>query len=260
MSEKPVGCEDELENEVNETTKQMTVKKDSSVVAFDKNSFADAAYENLGGESLRLSDLDRIKIPSGGGKSFIVSSDGKEDDVKEIFGTIVMSKPARVYWEKSYEEAGGGNPPDCSSDDCITGVGSPGGECLKCVLGQFTKDSEGKKQKPRCAEKRMVFLKEEESLFPSLFIVPPSALKTFRSYLVGLSKKGIKLNNIVTKITLKSEKTPSGIAYSVPVFEIAGEVKNKEAMEAYCTAIRPVLESFSVTDAIAEETIYDEAA
>lgn len=261
MTDKPVGMENEIEQEVEMTTGNDVAVKSNAELSTAINSFAEAAIQNLGGESLRISDLDRAKIPSGGGKSFIVSTDGKEDDAKEIVGTIVGVKNFRVYWQKSFEEAGGGNPPDCSSDNCITGIGTPGGDCTKCALGKFSETSDGKKVRPSCAEKRMLFIKTDDSIFPMILMVPPSALRIFRQYMVGLSKKGKIITNIRTKITLKSEKNPAGIAYSVPVFENAGPVDNVAEINAYHKAITPIIESFRVSDAIvADETEYSEAA
>ncbi|MGM5482333.1 MAG: hypothetical protein ACQESF_02620 [Nanobdellota archaeon] len=256
--EKTSPVNEEKEEKIAEE-KEQTEKK-GEVALFDSAGFAEAAEVNLGGESLRMSDLDRIKLPSGGGKSFSVESDGEQEDVKEITGVIIKARTIRTYWKESIEEAGGGNPPDCASDDGITGWGDPGGDCTKCSLGKFTKDEDGKQDIPECSEKRILFIKRDEDLFPSIFILPPTSLKVFRQYMVKLAKKGKAANNVITKITLTVDQNPKGIKYSKPVFENVGTVENPEEIKSYTEQISPVLDSFSVVDSTLEASDIQEAA
>ncbi len=88
---------------------------------------------NLGSDGLNVSDLDRIKMPAGGGISWEVPTLTGLKTEQVIKGVIVFHKNVRAFWEKAFGDAPG-EPPDCSSDDGIMGVGKPGGDCAKCLL------------------------------------------------------------------------------------------------------------------------------
>ena len=87
---------------------------------------------NLGGDQINASDLDRVKVPSGGALSFEIPDVNEPDGVstsKTIEGVIVAHKSVRAYWSKSLDEGDGSQPPDCYSDDAVSGIGEPGGKC-----------------------------------------------------------------------------------------------------------------------------------
>src|SRR5262249_54580223 len=85
--------------------------------------------ENLGSDSINIFDLKRIKVPSGATPVFMI--DGKP--VEHIDCTLIVQHPVGAFYEKPFAEKDG-KPPTCSSDDGITGVGTPGGVCAVCPM------------------------------------------------------------------------------------------------------------------------------
>ena len=170
------------------------------------------ATEDLAGLELKF---DRIKIPAGGSTAFEIP-DGDGDDVsmvKDITGVILLHHPAYAYYKDKY--TGGSNPPDCGSFDGVNGTGDPGGCCASCKLNQF---GSGEGQSKACKNRRMIYVLMEGELFPMVLSLPTESLKEFTKYLKRQLSKGRKLNQIVTKISLKKATNSSGIAFSQAVF------------------------------------------
>ncbi len=188
--------------------------------------------EDLAGLELTF---DRIKIPAGGSTAFEIP-DGDGDDttmVKDITGVILLHHPAYAYYTEKY--AGGSNPPDCGSFDGVTGVGNPGGSCSKCMYNQF---GSGDGQSKACKNRRMIYILMEGEIFPMVLSLPTGSLKEFTKYLKRQLSKGRKLNQIVTKISLKKATSGSGIAFSQAVFAFDRVLRQEEK-----TAITAVTES-----------------
>ncbi len=188
--------------------------------------------EDLAGLELTF---DRIKIPAGGSTAFEIP-DGDGDDttmVKDITGVILLHHPAYAYYTEKY--AGGSNPPDCGSFDGVTGVGNPGGSCSKCMYNQF---GSGDGQSKACKNRRMIYILMEGEIFPMVLSLPTGSLKEFTKYLKRQLSKGRKLNQIVTKISLKKATSGSGIAFSQAVFAFERVLRPEEK-----TAITAVTES-----------------
>ena len=93
----------------------LTVLSDQgyTVVQYQPEDLREMIAENMGGE-LQPSDLQRIRVPSGGGKAWeVVDENGEAQAVKTISGVVLMARTQRAYWA---EDFGGGNePPDCAS-------------------------------------------------------------------------------------------------------------------------------------------------
>lgn len=220
------------------------VKKNEATEVAATNGFA--AVVSVGGLNDMTEDLagleltfDRIKIPSGGSTAFEIP-DGDGDDttmVKDIAGVILLHHPAYAYYTEKY--AGGSNPPDCGSFDGVTGNGNPGGSCATCPYNQF---GSGEGQSKACKNRRMIYILTEGELFPMVLSLPTGLLKEFTKYLKRQLSKGRKLNQIVTKISLKKATSGSGIAFSQAVFtfnrvlnaeEKAAMAKMTESVKAY---------------------------
>jgi hypothetical protein len=157
-----------------------------------------------------------------------------------VVGIVIATQHTRAYWKESFDETGGGTPPDCVSEDGETGIGAPGGECAGCPLAQFGSAEKGSGK--ACSEKRLVFMALPDEILPVCFKAPPTSLKNAKSYLMGLTSRGKKLYEVLTAITLEKDKSKSqGITYSKMVFRKVGDVRNKELIAAYATAIKPYL-------------------
>lgn len=179
--------------------------------------------------------FDRVKLPAGGGTTFeIPSAEGDESEMaKAITGIILHNHPAYTYYR--YKYTGGNNPPDCSSFDGVTGVGTPGGNCRYCPNNKF---GSGEGQSKLCKNKRMLYILREGELFPIALSLPTGSLKSFTSYVKSQLSRGRKLNQVVTKITLKKATNASGITFSQAVFAFERMLSAEER-----TAVAGVLES-----------------
>lgn len=187
--------------------------------------------EDLAGLELTF---DRIKIPSGGSTAFEIP--GENDDtemVKDITGVILLHHPAYAYYTEKY--AGGSNPPDCGSFDGINGNGNPGGLCANCPMNQF---GSGEGQAKACKNRRMLYILMEGEMFPMVLSLPTGSLKEFTKYLKRQLSKGRKLNQVVTKISLKKATSGSGIAFSQAVFSFDRVLTAEEK-----AALAPLTES-----------------
>jgi len=200
----------------------------SGYAALATSSLMDDLAEDLTGLSLKY---DRVKIPSALSPMFEVpGEDGESEMVKELRGVIVLQHPANSYYRDAY--AGGSNPPDCGSYDGL--VGSTGQECAACPYNRF---GSGDGQAKACKNKRLLYILPEGELFPQLFALPTGSLRPFTDYLKRQLSKGRRLNQIVTKITLKRASNAGGIAYSQCVFTCERVLDPAEQ-----AAIAPVIE------------------
>jgi len=217
----------------------------------DTQALAQAFTENLGGEKISVFDLERIKIPSGGGPAYtVIDPSGEEDSIKELTGTIVWIEARKSYWADNTPD---GSPPDCRSDDCKVGFGSWDTEhpdkkvaraCETCQFNQFgtaVNDKGELTAGKACKDMRLVFFMREgvESMLPSLVILPPTSIKPMQKYLVSLASKGIAITAALTRLTIA--KGPSGgVDYSVcrPLMERRLTPEETETLRSYVAGIK----------------------
>lgn len=216
----------------------------------DPSAFFMAMQANLGNVSLTPFDLDRIRIPTGGGLAWTIPSLEGELVEKELEGVIVAVKTARAYWESSFDESGGGTPPDCSSDDGIIGVGSPGGECNSCPLAQFG-SQEGRRGQA-CKQILLLFmvLKSTSDMLPKVVVLPPTSLKAMRQFLLRLASRGLASYTVLIALGLEKDKNSDGIVYSKvkPTFRTKLSPQEAGTMQSYVSAIAPLLGTWRPED------------
>lgn len=218
----------------------MSEQKKNNEIVETNNSFAVLAENNslseiMGDDCEGLEfQFDRIKIPAGGGTAFeLPSVDGEESEmVKEIKGVILYNHNAYAYYKERY--VGGNNPPDCGSFNGVTGIGNPGGSCKDCPFNQF---GSGDGKSKLCKNKRLLYILQENELFPIMLSIPTGSLGSFTKYVKGQLSKGRKLSNIVTRISLKKAVNANGIAFSQAVFTF-----DRSLMPAEIKAIELVVE------------------
>jgi hypothetical protein len=203
----------------------------------------DAVSANLGDSSMSASDLERIKIPAGGGTAWAIQGLDGEEMLKELAGIIVAWRDTRAYWSVPMEQSDGNMPPDCYSLDARTGTGKPGGNCHKCPLAQFGSDADGPGQ--ACKLVRQLFLIREENLLPEIVNLPPSSIKPARQYFLRLASKGVPCYSVITKIALEKTKNAQGIVYSRATFASGGRLSADQARRAkeYAAMIEPFLKA-----------------
>lgn len=211
------------------TTALATVDAAGYPVLFGGGDVTEALRENLAGERLNWSDLERVAVPAGGGLFWAV---GDEPPTRNLDGIIVATGLVRSYWASGLEDNGGSSPPDCFSPDSITGIGTPGGSCEVCPLAQFgsavKNGKEGRGQ--ACKQMRQIYLLREGSALPTLLVIPPSSIKSIKGYLLGLaSKQGLRYSQVVTRFTLTEEKNADGIKFGMVKASTLGKLTAEQA-------------------------------
>jgi len=212
--------------------------------------------ENLDGI---VPEFPRIKFPSGGGLAFEIP--GEEETAVEttLVGVVVDQHRMNAYWSAKYD--GTKNAPDCVSLDGKVGMARPdanvawkGGcqDCASCPLNQFGSAEDGRGK--ACKNMRRVAMLREGEILPILITIPPTSIKEWDAYIVGLTSKLKRPYGVVTKIKLKKATNSGGIEYSKGVFTKAGDLTPEETkhMQAYAAGLKPVLRNVTidVTDVV----------
>lgn len=191
----------------------MTTNTDYPVLAQPPDEVRHLVQANLGDGGLRAFDLDRIKIPAGGGLSWTVPTLSGEESVAKLEGIIIHQRNPRAYWATRFEDSGGGSPPDCSSEDGIRGSGNPGGSCERCPLAQWNSDPRGGKGQA-CKAMKLLFFLRPGNLLPDVISLPPTSIQPIRKFLLRLTSQQLPFWSAVVRLELERAKSGNGIAYS----------------------------------------------
>jgi hypothetical protein len=194
---------------------------------------------NFGGQEISPFDLPRVKIPGSGGRTWEMPTIEGTIPLKEISGIVVHFKLVRGYWPGEFK---GSEPPQCSSDDNRVGVGDPGGECASCPLAQFGTDKAGRGQ--ACKQMEQWFLLTPDQLLPIVLSLPPQSLAPAKKYRLNLASAMLRLDQVVTTLTLDTDTNPDGVKYAFAVPTLSGRLDPGEAAKAleYTSMLRPILE------------------
>lgn len=225
--------------------------------------FPDLLREVLGpGAELDVFSLPRVRVPAGGGLTWELP-DGTT--AQTLQGTIILVRRTRAFWREPFS-SGGGNPPDCWSEDAVTGRGDPGGECARCPFAQWGSATGPDGQRRRgqaCRLITRVFLLPPGNLLPILIPAPPSSKKAVDSYVVSLLSRGLAYWRVTTAIGLERARSREGIGYSRLTLRMEGTLSPEQArwIEEYRGAImhalmklQPVVEE-AVDAEVIEEVI-----
>jgi len=221
-------------------TKDVAVKENFAIMEGNITDITDMIAENIGDDTITMGDLTKIVFPSGKSTTWTIpdiESESGEIETKKILGVIVKTQHTRQYWETEYD--GGNNPPDCASEDGITGIGTPGGNCMECPFSEFGSDA--KERGKACHEKRLIFIVLKDDILPTIISAPASSLKNVRTYLFGLTSKRKFVHSVYTEVALVTDKNEDGIDYPKITMRKAGNVETPETTAAYAAAIRPFL-------------------
>ena len=181
--------------------------------------------------------LSQIKILHAGALMFKFPDGGN----KNYFdGIIVDHHPCNAYWEKSFQESGKGNPPNCSSLDGINGTVY--GKCGKCAFNQFGSDKKGSGK--ACKNmKRIHILLENESL-PVRLTLPPTSIGVTDEFFTGLFSKGFPVMCKMVRFSLIPAQSSTGIDFSKIHLDVMGQIEIpkylqiRKMVEEYLTQIR----------------------
>lgn len=186
-------------------------------------------FGNSGGESLGIADLTRIKVPSGDSVAFSIG----EDPAKTFTGVIILMQNRMNYWEKSPEESGGMQAPDCFSRDGKTGNGwygkggkfaaqNPSGKCESCPMAQWLDNADGIRSPSACKPQVAVLVMMEGKPFPVMLTVPRTSMKALKDYwkrelFVG---KMLSYAGVETEFRLEKDKNAGGVAFNRIAFAL----------------------------------------
>ena len=138
--------------------------------------------------------------------------------------------PVNAYWANKF--AGGNEQPDCSSFDGKQGVDRLTGEiksCETCPHNKFESDGSGK----ACKNVHRVFMLQEGNPVPLILSLPPTSLKYMRNYIAKrVLLKGFRCWQVLTKITLKKEKSKDNITYSRAAFAFVDKLTPEQEKQA----------------------------
>jgi hypothetical protein len=180
-----------------------------TVLDFDPRELRALLAQTLGGGALELQDLDRIKMPTGGGLTFEVPTPAGPEARSTITGVLVHVQQRRAYWAQPFDETGGGTPPDCTSADGISGVGEPGGECRTCPHAKFQED-----EVPACRLTAECVLFQPAEFLPTILVASAGSVRSVAKYLLSLTKRGLRYSDVVTTFGLERVKSRRGILFS----------------------------------------------
>ena len=227
-------------------TKEVTeIKNQFQIMQMQKDEIAEILHENLGEDSLSVQDLPRIVVPGSGGKMWTVDTVEGEKEMAELLGIIVFTQITRTYWEKSFDETGGGEPPNCYSPDGVMGIGeiadtmAKDNMCGNCPMSEFAKDGTG----CPCKENRQVFMVMQDEILPVVIKTPVMSLRNSKKYLTALSSRRQKVHSVYSSLTLVPTKNKKNIKYSQIAFKKSGDVEDPVLTAAYAKSLRPFLET-----------------
>ena len=193
-----------------------------AILTVDPEETKRIVQQNLGDNGMDSLSLDRIKMPSGGGMSYILPTLEGDKPVQVIVGVIIAWQDVRVFWDSDYD--GSRNPPTCSASDARMGYGDPGGSCAECPFSQFGSKI-GKDGQPAagqaCNECRRLYVLTPDNRLPIMISLPPTSGKAARKYFQRLASKGVAYYAVATKIGLVTQKNSTGIEYSEATLSVA---------------------------------------
>ena len=189
---------------------------------------------NLGGASIRPFDLDRVKVPSGGATSWEVPSLKGPEPSRELVGIILATHDGKQFWHKRAAD-GGSAPPDCVSTDLVHGVGDPGGSCQVCPFNQFGSavNENGQPGKGKaCKDTKMMLFIRKDDVLPLVISAPSTSLSNAKKYFLRLAQVQLMYQSVVTKLTLKKERSAGGQDYAEIEFTYVRDLTKEEETNA----------------------------
>lgn len=213
---------------------EVAVQENFNLVTLE-GEIAEAIAEEMNG--LGTLPFDKVKIPSGGGLAFELPGEDEDnpETVTEIKGVILHHYPVNAYWKEAYN--GEIAQPDCSSLGGKQGIRAETGEvvdCASCPYNQYgSNDGNGK----ACKNTHRCYVLREDNPIPVLITLPPTSLKHLRDYIgKRIVLKGLRSYDAITKLTLKKEKSSSGITYSRAAFTFVSKLTNEQRASAKAMA------------------------
>ena len=231
--------------------------------ALDPQSPAKRAFEaNIGEEGFSMSDLIRVKMPSGGGLIWTIDGSSGPEATQSIDGVLVFQARNGVLWP-SQEPADDSKPVVDTIDmkvgrirgeikrdesGVIIGISTATDlEMVKTIAQHEIKDASGKGtgtvdwnalpytqfgtgkggHGKFAKEGRVLFILRKGSVLPLMLRTGPSAVGIVKKFLTQME---LPYWHCVVSLTLKEEKSNGGQKYSAPVPRVIGQLP-PEAIE-----------------------------
>jgi hypothetical protein len=178
---------------------------------------------NLGGQPLKIEKLPKVTIPGGEGRQWIVRGLRGDERHDELVGVIVHQQASRTYYAEAY--TGGGAPPECSSNDGISGYpGIDGTSCIACPMNEWGTANSGKGK--GCSEYQNLYLLGSLKALPVVIRISPGSLGALDSFMQQLSAEMLRRDRVVIAIGLED-----GGGYSRASFRLVRELDADEASD-----------------------------
>lgn len=241
-----------------------------AIMQTDPRELGAALRDVSDGQRLSPWSLDVVKVPAGGVTVWTVPTLEGETNVPTIEGIVIYQRTIRSFWKQSIS-SGGGNPPDCSSQDGETGLGDPGPAhpdyasveadtrfrtdgsmrqvgryaCIDCGNAQFgskVRDDGGQGRGQACKQAKLLFVIQPDSVLPLIVSTPPSSLKLVQKFFLRMTGQGIPPFGAVIRLGLEKTKNADGIAYAeiVPSFVRRLDGDERQRMVAALDELRPI--------------------
>jgi len=198
------------------------VKASDFVLVAQHERISDVLGANIGGK-LEYRDLDRLRVPAGGGITWTLETPSGPQAISDLVGVIVGYQDCRAYWPDPFN--GSRTPAQCVSFDGVTGNGQPGGTCARCPLAQWGSSVSGIGQ--ACKATRRVLLVRPAEVLPVVVTLPPTSIADCRQYLRRLTSIIKPYWSVVSRATLRPEKSSTGITYSRVHWDMVGELDER---------------------------------
>ena len=178
---------------------------------------------NVASGNVSALDLPRIKVMSGA-PLWLIPGLESDETAPKIEGVIVFARDTRVYYSK---KDAGNVPPDCSSTDCITGSGKPGGECAHCSLKDWDSAPDGGGGQA-CKQVKQLFLMRGDSMLPEVVSLPPTSVRAASKFFLALASKGVPYTGAIVSIELEKAQNAAGNPYGRAKFTLVRRLARAE--------------------------------
>lgn len=184
-------------------------------------------------------DFKRVRVPAGGATTWEIQTARGDESTRELDCVVLAVQGGlRTWWRTSFDESGGGSPPDCQSVDGMTGRGinsldpnaTPGvHDCGRCPWNVWG-SARGKaaSNAKDCRESAMLYILRPGGRLPMFVNVPPTSLKALRSWRMDLIDGGCDYTDVVARLSLARVQSERGIPYAAIQFGFARNTTPEE--------------------------------
>jgi len=181
--------------------------------------------ESLPIASIRQKELKdektgRTKQPAGGFKIYDPVAKAGEIEIADVDGdgglllTILADQTSRSMWQQGNFER-----PDCRSNDGITGVGTPSGNCAVCKYAQWNGT-----ERPLCTQMSNLLVFDHALQTCYVLRLGRSGIRPYNTFksLLKRQAKGVPVHALLVRVTTRYESEPA--PYYTPTFQIEGQI------------------------------------